>query len=118
MVTASDGTNTSTRQYTITSTTILQVQLSGSGTFTVPTGISAEILIVGGGGSGARSSKYCKYDEWWVLLDRTSYSFTATDKSSGIAYSVGVGGGTGVGLQPLKLIMVEPIHKILLSQYF
>lgn len=101
VVTASDGTNTSTRQYTITVNPAF-VQLSGSGTFTVPTGInSAEILIVGGGASGSRSPNVAGGGGGaGGIVHRASYTFTATDKSSGIAYSVGAGGdgvGTGSG---------------------
>jgi len=98
VVTASDGTNTSTRQYTIT-VNPAYVQLSGSGTWNVPSGInSAEILIVGGGASGARAPNVSGGGGGaGGIVHRTSYTFTATDKSSGIAYSVG-NGGTGVGL--------------------
>lgn len=98
VVTASDGTNTSTRQYTITVNPAF-VQLSGSGTFTVPSGINtAEILIVGGGGSGSRSSNVPGGGGGaGGIVHRASYTFTATDKSSGIAYSVGAG-GLGVGM--------------------
>ena len=98
VVTASDGTNTSTRQYTITVNPAF-VQLSGSGTFTVPSGINtAEILIVGGGGSGARASNVQGGGGGaGGIVYKASYTFTATDKSSGIAYSVGAG-GLGVGM--------------------
>ena len=98
VVTASDGTNTSTRQYTITVNPAF-VQLSGSGTFSVPTGVNtAEILIVGGGGSGARAANvHGGGGGAGGIVHRTSYTFTATDKSSGIAYSVGAG-GLGVGM--------------------
>ena len=98
VVTASDGTNTSTRQYTITVNPAF-VQLSGSGTFSVPTGVNtAEILIVGGGASGARAPNVSGGGGGaGGIVHRTSYTFTATDKSSGVAYSVG-NGGTGVGL--------------------
>ena len=98
VVTASDGTNTSTRQYTITVNPAF-VQLSGSGTFSVPSGVNtAEILIVGGGGSGSRSSNVPGGGGGaGGIVHRASYTFTATDKSSGIAYSVGAG-GLGVGM--------------------
>ena len=98
VVTASDGTNTSTRQYTITVNPAF-VQLSGSGTFSVPTGVNtAEILIVGGGGSGQRSSNVSGGGGGaGGIVYRASYTFTATDKSSGIAYSIGAG-GKGVGM--------------------
>ena len=100
VVTASDGTNTSTRQYTITVNPAF-VQLSGSGTFSVPAGInSAEILIVGGGASGSRSPNVAGGGGGaGGIVYRASYTFTATDKSSGIAYSVGAG-GDGVGISP------------------
>ncbi len=96
-VTASDGTNTSVRQYTIT-VNVTYVQLSGSGTWSVPTGINAaEILIVGGGGSGARASNVQGGGGGaGGIVHTSSYTFTSTDKSSGIAYSVGAG-GKGVG---------------------
>ena len=98
VVTASDGTNTSTRQYTITVNPAF-VQLSGSGTFSVPSGVNtAEILIVGGGGSGTRASNVPGGGGGaGGIVHRASYTFTATDKSSGIAYSVGAG-GLGVGM--------------------
>ena len=97
VVTASDGTNTSTRQYTITLNPAI-VQLSGSGTFSVPAGINtAEILIVGGGASGSRSPNVAGGGGGaGGIVYRASYTFTSTDKSSGIAYSVGAG-GDGVG---------------------
>ena len=100
VVTASDGTNTSTRQYTITVNPAF-VQLSGSGTFSVPSGINtAEILIVAGGASGSRSPNVSGGGGGaGGIVYRASYTFTATDKSSGIAYSVGAG-GNGVGITP------------------
>ena len=100
VVTASDGTNTSTRQYTIT-VNPAYVQLSGSGTFSVPSGINtAEILIVAGGASGSRSPNVAGGGGGaGGIVYRASYTFTATDKSSGIAYSVGAG-GNGVGISP------------------
>ena len=100
VVTASDGTNTSTRQYTITVNPAI-VQLSGSGTFSVPAGINtAEILIVGGGASGSRSPNVAGGGGGaGGIVYRASYTFTSTDKSSGIAYSVGAG-GNGVGIAP------------------
>ena len=96
-VTATDGTNTSVRQYTITVNPVF-VQLSGSGTWSVPSGInSAEILIVAGGASGSRSPNVSGGGGGaGGIVHTSSYTFTATDKSSGIAYSVG-DGGTGVG---------------------
>ena len=97
-VTATDGTNTSTRQYTATVQAPTFVQLSGSGTWSVPSGVtSAEILIVGGGGSGSRSPNVAGAGGGGGgIVHRSSYTFTSTDISSGIAYSVG-DGGTGVG---------------------
>ena len=96
-VTATDGTNTSVRQYTIT-VNVTYVQLSGSGTWSVPSGVNtAEILIVGGGGSGARSTNVCGGGGGaGGIVHTASYTFTSTDKSSGIAYVVGAG-GKGVG---------------------
>ena len=99
-VTASDGTNTSTRQYTVTVNPVYVV-LSGSGTWTPASNItSAEILIVGGGASGARSPNVSSGGGGaGGIVHRASYTFTSTDKSSGIAYSVGAG-GNGVGISP------------------
>ena len=96
-VTATDGTNTSVRQYTIT-VNITYVQLSGSGTWSVPSGVNtAEILIVGGGGSGQRSTNVSGAGGGaGGIVHTASYTFTSTDKSSGIAYVVGAG-GKGVG---------------------
>ena len=99
-VQASDGTNTSTRQYSITVNPVF-VQLSGSGTWTVPSGVlAAEILIVAGGASGSRSPNVSGGGGGGGgIVHRSSYTFTATDKSSGIAYVVGAG-GNGVGISP------------------
>jgi hypothetical protein len=96
-VTATDGTNTSTRQYTITVNPVY-VQLSGSGTWTPPSNVtSAEILIVAGGASGAKSPNVPGGGGGaGGVVHRASYTFTSTDKSSGIAYVVGAG-GNGVG---------------------
>ena len=99
-VTATDGTNTSTRQYTATIEAPTYVQLSGSGTWSVPSGVtSAEILIVGGGGSGSRSPNVAGAGGGaGGIVHRSSYTFTSTDISSGIAYVVGAGGnGVGTG---------------------
>ena len=100
-ITATDGTNTSVRQYTITVNPVY-VQLSGSGTWSVPSGVNtAEILIVAGGASGSRSPNVSGGGGGaGGIVHTSSYTFTATDKSSGIAYSVGAGGtgpGTGAG---------------------
>ena len=97
-VTATDGTNTSTRQYTATVRNPSYVQLSGSGTWSIPAGVtSAEILIVGGGASGGRSPNVpAGGGGAGGIVYKASHSFTNTDISSGIAYSVGAG-GTGVG---------------------
>ena len=99
-VQASDGTNTSTRQYSVTVNPVF-VQLSGSGTWTVPSGVlAAEILIVGGGASGSRSPNVSGGGGGaGGIVHKASYTFTNTDKSSGIAYSVGAG-GDGVGISP------------------
>lgn len=56
-VTASDGTNTSTRQYTIlvNAPTVQAFTSTGSTTWTVPSGVtSASVLVVAGGGSGGQ----------------------------------------------------------------
>ena len=99
-VTASDGTNTNTRQYSITVQPII-VQLSGSGTWSVPSGVtSAEILIVAGGSSGSRSANVGGGGGGaGGIVHRSSYTFTSTDISNGIAYVVGAG-GDGVGISP------------------
>ena len=97
-VTATDGTNTSTRQYTAQINAPTFVQLSGSGTWSIPAGVtSAEILIVAGGGSGSRSPNVAGAGGGaGGVVHRSSYTFTSTDISSGIAYVIG-DGGTGVG---------------------
>jgi len=75
------------------------VQLSGSGTWSIPSGVtSAEILVVGGGGSGGRSPNVASGGGGGGgILHASSYTFTSTDISSGIAYVIG-DGGTGVGM--------------------
>jgi hypothetical protein len=100
-VEATDGVNTAERDYTITVRPYLYAQLSGSGTWSVPSGIdSAEILIVGGGASGSRSPNIATGGGGaGGVVHRSSYTFTSTDKSSGIAYSVGAG-GDGIGISP------------------
>jgi len=99
-VTATDGTNTSVRQYTITVNPVY-VQLSGSGTWSVPSGInSAEILIVAGGASGSRSANVgAGGGGAGGILHNSNHTFSATEKSNGIAYVVGAG-GDGVGISP------------------
>lgn len=99
-VTASDGTNTSVRQYTITVNPVY-VQLTGSGTWTPPSGVnSAEILLVGGGASGSRSPNVSGGGGGaGGILHNSSHTFTSTEKSNGIAYVVGAG-GLGVGISP------------------
>ena len=98
-VTATDGTNTSTRQYTATVRNPSFVQLSGSGTWSVPAGVTAaEILIVAGGASGGRSPNVpAGGGGAGGIVHTSSYTFTSTDISSGIAYVVGAG-GAGVGM--------------------
>jgi len=50
---ATDGANTTTRQYTITVQPPQYQSFTASGTFTVPTGMTTvNVLVVGGGGSG------------------------------------------------------------------
>ena len=101
-VQASDGTNVAERDYNITATAPQYAQLSGSGTWSVPSGVNtAEILIVGGGASGSRSPNIATGGGGGGgIVYKASYTFTSTDKSSGIAYSVGAG-GDGVGISPL-----------------
>ena len=101
-VQASDGTNVAERDYSITARAPQYAQLSGSGTWSVPAGVdTAEILIVGGGASGGRSPNVATGGGGaGGVVHRSVYTFTSTDKSSGIAYSVGAG-GDGVGISPL-----------------
>jgi hypothetical protein len=101
-VEATDGVNTAERTYTLTVRPYLYAQLSGSGTWSVPSGIdSAEILIVAGGASGSRSPNIATGGGGaGGIVHRSSYTFTSTDKSSGVAYAVGAG-GDGVGISPL-----------------
>lgn len=100
-VEATDGVNTVERDYTLTVRPYLYAQLSGSGTWSVPSGVdSAEVLIVAGGASGSRSPNIATGGGGaGGIVYRSSYTFTSTDKSSGIAYSVGAG-GDGVGISP------------------
>ena len=100
-VEATDGVNTAEREYTLTVRPYLYAQLSGSGTWSVPAGVdSAEILIVGGGASGSRSPNIATGGGGaGGIVYKSSYTFTSTDKSSGIAYSVGAG-GDGIGISP------------------
>ena len=97
-VQASDGTNIAERNYTITSRVYVYAQLSGSGTWSVPAGVdTAEVLIVAGGASGTKSQNVGSGGGGaGGIVYKSSYTFTSTDKSSGIAYSVGAG-GNGVG---------------------
>jgi len=99
-VTASDGTNTNTRQYSITVQPII-VQLSGSGTWSVPSGVtSAEILIVAGGSSGSRSANVGGGGGGaGGIVHQTNHTFSSTEIANGIAYVVGAG-GDGVGISP------------------
>ena len=97
---ATADTKTSDRAFTITTTIPSGIQqLSGSGTWQVPTGVtSAEILIVAGGGSGGRSPNVVGGGGGaGGIVYKSSYTFTSTDISSGIAYSIGAG-GIGVGM--------------------
>lgn len=100
-VEATDGVNTAERDYTITVRPYLYAQLSGSGTWSVPSGVdSAEVLIVAGGASGGRSPNVSTGGGGaGGIVHTSSYTFTSTDKSSGIAYSVGAG-GDGIGISP------------------
>lgn len=101
-VEATDGVNTAEREYTLTARPYLYAQLSGSGTWSVPSGIdSAEVLIVAGGSSGSRTPNIAGGGGGaGGIVHRSSYTFTSTDKSSGIAYAIGAG-GDGVGISPL-----------------
>ena len=101
-VQATDGVNTAEREYTLTVRPYLYAQLSGSGTWSVPAGTdTAEVLIVAGGSSGSRSPNVSGGGGGaGGIVYKSSYTFTSTDKSSGIAYAVGAG-GDGVGISPL-----------------
>ena len=101
-VQVTDGTNVAERDYTITSRVYVYAQLSGSGTWSVPAGVNnAEILIVAGGASGSKSENVGGAGGGaGGIVYRSSYTFTSTDKSSGVAYVVGAG-GNGVGISPL-----------------
>ena len=101
-VQATDGVNTAEREYTLTVRPYLYAQLSGSGTWSVPAGTdTAEVLIVAGGSSGSRSPNVAGGGGGaGGIVYKSSYTFTSTDKSSGIAYAVGAG-GDGVGISPL-----------------
>ena len=100
-VQVTDGTNVAERDYTITSRVYIYHQLSGTGTWSVPAGVdTAEILIVAGGASGTKSENVGGAGGGaGGIVHRSSYTFTSTDKSSGIAYAVG-DGGDGVGMTP------------------
>ena len=100
-VEATDGVNTAERQYSITARIPVYVQLSGSGTWSVPAGVnSATILVVGGGSSGTRSPNVgAGGGGAGGIVYASTYTFTSTDKSSGITYSVGAG-GDGFGIAP------------------
>jgi hypothetical protein len=101
-VQVTDGTNVAERNYTITARVFVYQQLSGSGTWSVPAGVdTAEILIVAGGASGSKTENIQPGGGGaGGIVHRSSYTFTSTDKSSGIAYAVGAG-GNGVGMSPL-----------------
>jgi hypothetical protein len=86
-----DGTNTATRQYSIIvkAPTVTSYTSTGSGTFSVPSGItSVDVLVVAGGGGGG-----C-----WVgsgagaggLIYRPAFPVTP---GGSISYTVGAGGG-------------------------
>lgn len=100
-VQATDGVNTAERTYSVTVRAALYAQLSSSGTWSVPAGVdSAEILIVAGGASGAKTENVQPGGGGaGGIVYRSSYTFTSTDKSSGIAYAVGLG-GDGLGMSP------------------
>ena len=102
-VQVTDGTNVAERDYTITSRVYIYHQLSGSGTWSVPAGVNnAEILIVAGGASGTKSENIGGAGGGaGGIVYRSSYTFTSTDKSSGVAYVVGAG-GNGLGVSPLN----------------
>ena len=99
---ATAGGKTADRDFSYITTNVpTYAQLSGSGTWSVPSGVtSAEILIVAGGASGSRSPNVGGGGGGaGGIVHRSSYTFTSSDISSGIAYSVGAG-GDGIGISP------------------
>ena len=101
-VQVTDGANIVERDYTMTARVAYYAVLSGSGTWSVPSGVNAaQILIVAGGASGSKSENVGGAGGGaGGIVYRSSYTFTSTDKSSGVAYAVGAG-GNGVGISPL-----------------
>ena len=99
--TATDGssnTTTNTRQYSIVqkAPTLVSYTSTGSGTFSVPTGLtSVDVLVVAGGGAGG------KYDSYGGggggaggLIYRPSFPVTP---AGSISYTVGAGGNNSYG---------------------
>jgi hypothetical protein len=87
-----DGTNTVTRQYSITvnAPAITSYTSTGSGTFSVPSGITAvDVLVVAGGGGGA-SAFYG--GGAGGLIYRPAFPVTP---GGSISYTVGAGGAGG-----------------------
>jgi hypothetical protein len=99
-----DGSNTTTRQYSILqkAPVITSYTSTGSGTFSVPTGISTvDVLVIGGGASGAYGGT-----SWWGgggggaggLIFRPAFPVTP---GGSVSYTVGTGGlGPSNGTNP------------------
>ena len=89
-----DGSNTVTRQYSITvnAPVITSYTSTGSGTFSVPSGITAvDVLVVAGGGGGA-SAYYGGGGGAGGLIYRPAFPVTP---GGSISYTVGAGGAGG-----------------------
>jgi hypothetical protein len=97
-VSVTDGTNTNTRQFSITvsAPVITSYTSTGSGTFSVPSGITAvDVLVVAGGGGGGV----------WVgggggaggLIYRPAFPVTP---GGSVSYTVGSGGAGGTATGP------------------
>jgi hypothetical protein len=85
-----DGTNTATRNYSITvkSPTITSYTSTGSGTFSVPSGVSAlDVLVVAGGGSGG--TEHAGGGGAGGLIYRPAFPVTP---GGSVSYTVGAGG--------------------------
>ena len=92
-ITASDGVNTASRAYSITvNAPQVQTYNSGSGSFSVPSGISAVnvLVVAGGGGGGARSGGG---GGGGGLIYRPALPVTP---GGSVPYSVGGGGSPGI----------------------
>ena len=98
-----DGTNATTRAYSILqkAPVIASYTSTGSGTFSVPTGVATvDVLVVGGGGSGAWGDS-----SWWGgggggaggLIYRPAFPVTP---GGTVSYTVGTGGAASTSRVP------------------